>query len=480
MLTRWTSGKTAALIISGLTLSVSAPFAAADPPPAEAQADAAAAVAVAVTGEADSADAVEQSFAKAAATPARRATEMIFEQRDAYLKDKGLGLGSSGNPGHAFIDWGVATVSHDPTHPSWAKSRQLAYEAAYINAQASYIQRMRSQLTVDTVREIAADDSDRSLLRGMDSEDEQTRASAIREKLLALTEAELDRLLIDLGVDPEQFDAKPKAQKVDLYTGELIKTTTTRAVRSLAGVRPLMTFEGVDDRGVHKIGVLIVQSPKLRSVAAMMQVDHAKPVTTAAGGPSILEQLPEDRSKLIADFGVRVLPDENGQLTVVSFGQWAARGGQGSDRAQERRRDNAFNAARDQAQAAMAEFANSTLSYTREQTVGEVVQEYLVKNPDGFVEEREIVEVIDKVRQSMKRRASLEITGIETVTTWSAPHPKHEHEIVGVVMMWNPSTAESVRQVERAIADPEAPVDGDEPEKKEGYELKGNEYKETF
>lgn len=432
---------------------------------------------------ASAAVAVEQTYAQASTieTPTVNARTRVDQARDAYLERAGFSLGALNNPGGAYIGWGTATVAVSPEDARFGQFRAVAAQQAFLNAQTQFIAFMNQQTTTDLAVSQFSDSGDADALR-RDLEAERApkgRLRLIAEKALAVTEAKLDQLLIDLGVDPAEIEGKTRPEKVTLYKDSTLRRTLTQAVGQSAGVRVLNTFEGIDENGLSVIGVLIVQSPTFRALASALRQDSVAGLQGKPGRP-IPEQVNAPVEQMVDNFGVRVLFDENGDRALVSFGQWAIRSGGGSARAVDRRRQTALDQARMQADAQLAEFAAGSVAFASESLVGQVVEEYVNRHPDGFQEAGELEQLVDRLQTDARVTAELRIRGLADIRTWTAKHPVTGHEIVGVVRMWSPTTRRQVDVIERG-PQPERSGDGDGVVREiEGSTRTGTEFEESF
>ncbi|MCD8483684.1 MAG: hypothetical protein LR015_14165 [Verrucomicrobia bacterium] len=103
----------------------------------------------------------------------------------------------------------------------------------------------------------------------------------------------LNAKLLDMGLDPADFEPPPNVRREDHYTNKLLNTTTTRGYGSLAGLLPLQTFEGTDGRGQYVVGVLVVYSPSFHQFAADILQGRGK-LQTQRTPPPLAQQLGRD------------------------------------------------------------------------------------------------------------------------------------------------------------------------------------------
>jgi hypothetical protein len=389
----------------------------------------------------------ESAFYAEKSAPTPSAGDLILGARDSMLARTGLKLGP-GNPHGAYIGWGEATLSVDPGNPAWGRSRIAAFDNALINAQSEFIRFQMNNILTESTRSIMEDDSYN--WPKPPSEQPKETVSMVRQifrKILAVQDEKLNRKLRDLGLDPESYEPGPLTTREDHFTQKLLQRTVSSAVGKLAGLITLQTFEGRDDKGLHKIGVIVVYSPNFRQFAHDMlhgtsRIDPKKAKTTP-----LLEQIGTAPATLSKQFGVRRVFDEKGMPVLVCFGQWSSLDRGGSERQQERRRDNAARIARSNADAALALFVNGGLNFSSETVTGEMIEEYTetTHNSDGSTFMTDAVDTgfLSVLNEQVKRRAQVTLSGIHDLHTWSYRHPEYDHEMIGVIRAWSPDAAEA-------------------------------------
>lgn len=389
----------------------------------------------------------ESAFYAEKSAPAPSAGDLIIEARDAMLSRAGLKLGP-GNPHGAYIGWGESTLSVDAGNPAWGRARVSAYENALINAQSEFIRFQMNSILTESTRTIMEDDSYN--WPKPPAEQPKETVGLLRQifhKILAVQDEKLNNKLRDLGLDPESYEPGPVTTREDHFTQQLMQRTVSSAVGKLAGLITLQTFEGSDENGLHKIGVLVVYSPNFRQFAHDMLHGTARINPEKAKNKSILEQIGTDPALLSRQFGVRRLYDEQGMPVLVCFGQWSSLERGGSPRQQERRKDNAARIARSNADAALALFVNGGLNFSSETVTGEIVQEYTetTHNKDGSTFLSDVAETgfLSVLNEQVKRRAQITLSGIHDLHTWSFRHPEYDQEMIGVIRAWSPDAAES-------------------------------------
>jgi hypothetical protein len=396
------------------------------------------------------------------------AKEMVNKQRDDYLRSMGLHLGA-GNPGNSYIGWAAETVSVPGTDASWAKARVMAYERGLIKAQSQFIRFEHSRILSQSVREIFHDDTQLNQAFEDDRVAPKDKWDVLKQKALALAEAQLDEALKKSGVDPAAFEGRKPFEKVTTLKDQMSRTAVLSSFGSLAGCRPLQTFEGSTETGDYAVGVLIVRTPKFADLAGTLASGRAKHIGMKDPQASIYEQIPKEPGALLNDFGVRVLVDESGDDCIVSFGQWSVGGNTSSERSREMMLDRATETARTAAFAAISDFAAGSLAWSNESVRTEIYEDYKKKYPEGAPDQVFGAEIGDKGLEKFKQSSRLNLAGASDIFTWRAKDPTYGHDIVGVVVMWSPTSQQQAKDLRQK------PANGGEEKGKAGTR-QGNNY----
>jgi hypothetical protein len=370
------------------------------------------------------------------------AGDNLVQRRDAYLAERGWERDwSAKNPNGAYIGWAQVSMNVPPSDPRFGQDRIAAFERAFTDAKGSFVRSREKQQAVSTMRTLFADDRD---IDDPAFATQRSRQQAIEEKLRLLEEAELDQKLRELGVSPQEIQDRSVAQKRTLFRDAFSRTTTTRAVQAIGGLRVLHTFE--DDRA---IGVLVVYSERLREISAQIARGNAVPAPAGSDRVPIRTQLRELIEDWPADLaflhGVRHMTDENGEIALVAFGQWSAAVTR-SDSAMRQRMalDAARRQARELADAQLTLFLNNTLVWGSESTPESAVKIQRVVT-DVSTQEIEAARVGSMLEQVAQEYGQSRLSGVMVIEEWTGNHPVTGHLLAGSIVMWSPSTRDAAR-----------------------------------
>ena len=371
----------------------------------------------------------------------------LEKKREQYLEKRGWTLGYNQKPNgeNFYIGWGEADIKISSKDISFADARVIAFESALLTAKGEFTRSNSLRIATETMQSFFADERDAA--------PDSSPANAMEqfgEKVLTLGNAKLDKQLIEMGIDPTQFSLKKKRE---LARESFQKNTIATAISSVSGLRPLVTFE--DN---NSVGVIVVYSAKLKQQANDIARGKLVPNTTAiSGAQRILEQL---SSKLAADkdyifqHGIRVMKDEFGNISLVSFGQSGVKATKTTSKLQLKSSiKTAKMMARSLAESQLAEFVNATVSL-RDKTslIGSSAVTEITEGNITSIEEN--VSVGKIVEQYVKQNANVKLSGISAIKKWSANHPESGHLIVGEVIMWSPYLSELTKPVNRKPSAP--------------------------
>ena len=367
-------------------------------------------------------------------------------KRDNYLSKRDMVLGHNvkyndqGMPEKQFyIGWGQANISVPATDIAFGDARVAAFESALLTAKGEFVKSKRRQIASDSMQRFFQDERDFDPQEVVANDNYFNR---MKEKLATLSESQIDQLLKESGEDPSRFGLAEKKQRAE---ESFEKTITVNAMSSVAGVRPLSSFE--DQKA---IGVIIVYSQKLEQQAK--DISRGKGVSKTqriSGKPSVLQQIDSNIGKnqsYMFQHGVRILTDEFGNPALVAFGQSGVRV---TNTDSKFKVDMALKASRSAAQsfasAQFSEFVNATVALEDKTQILASTQINEVYQ-DGMVTEEEQTNVGKLINNYVKQNSRTNITGMTTIKTWTANHPDTGHLIVGEVLMWSPFTRDAASQ----------------------------------
>lgn len=373
--------------------------------------------------------------------PSKPAGILLDEQIAAYFSSIKATPGLPSATGKTYYS-ATQTVSVNPESPDFPKAVQIAFDKAFNSARAEFVFDRFGRETSKTYAEFYENGSgDKDQFNPEMCQ--KSKLEAIFDKIVALADSELNQALEENGVDPEEFKATPETARKDLFIDKSIETITRKASGDIVGILPVKSFYAVDDKGVPKVGVVMVYAPDLVDVANDIRAGKIPSLRGKKPGKPISEYVSRPEAELITNFGPRLVFDEQNRPVILGYAQWNS-AYQGNDaRQSERSRDAAFKKADMQASQLITEFLSGKLSQQSEQVAGEYVNRF-IESDCKSQNEQEISTLIDEYSSKMKITASAKVTGSTVIKRWSLVN-EYGGETIGVVRAWTPELSDLIQ-----------------------------------
>jgi len=374
--------------------------------------------------------------------------EIVDNLINEYLNNgKGKAIRDKITKEGGWIGYSTAEISVGPENPNWEKHRVFAYENALIDIENQYLTTQNQTIKAEKVKEFFKNASD--VVPDFKPEDmgDTGKVRVLLEKLLAAAEGKLDKTLDELGIDKEQFNRTPKAQRHTLLSKSLNKSTIIESIGSLAGLIPIQTFEGFNSQKEHVIGVICVATPKVKQFAYDILHNRGQFQPSKKKGENLYDLFSKDDNLLIDQFGIRKMKDEEGYPVLISFGQWANSKNAGDKRLMRRYRKAAKKQAESSAKNQIALFLTGNSVFQSNFDIGEQFEESYNVHHDNYKEQDMLNSIMDGIREKSKSKSRITMSGLLQLYSWTAKHPQYGHEIVGVVMKWSPRDEKQARKL---------------------------------
>lgn len=356
-----------------------------------------------------------------------------------------------------IIAKGEASVKVNPSHPNYIDSKNAAYEQAMQNAYMNMAKNIQLNATAEVVSKFMNDDTPPNL----DSLKNNTYAETMWEKIKALGEAQLDKLLVQQGIDPSKFKKEPESVQKQIFEDSIRTKATEQAVADTSGLSVVQTFFGVDDDGTEKMIVAVSQSPE--RVETMKTILHyqgkTRPIPQFANPRPVSTWYNLKPEVLANQFGTRIVFDNQGNPIIISYGQ-AGYIRNVNKTINDKNKSSAEVKADTSAQKNITLLLNNSTNYKRvvEQIQKEYISNKYTKDEDYSINESQQtgVDIKEKIEQEIKSFGQVKISGVRTVKTWRY-NVDDNLVIVGTVKMWSPQSAQAAQQIKEAKA--QKPVD---------------------
>jgi len=241
----------------------------------------------------------------------------------SYLKNKKWRNGlNKREKGDFFLSIGTGGIQSNNSLDDFADARQDAFDIALLQAKKSFIKFLGQQFSTQIVSERKQGKYANPLPKNKNEIEkflDELDTFPEGEKVRILINLELDKTLKDAGYeDPTTPEALEEAQKI-IKKKSFIKTIEAAAEHRLAGFQSFRVFENSDgEKG--SITVVGIWSEKLNKLADALVTGGDSPIGTPK--KPLDEQVPQDDEgeKWLFSFGAFMTTDENGSLSLMSYG----------------------------------------------------------------------------------------------------------------------------------------------------------------
>lgn len=390
--------------------------------------------------------------AQAAVVPADVATEMnkqvtthvpataqgiVRKDMAEYCKEAGITIGEVTPKGAIYLE-GLKRVEVSAKSPDFIRMRSLNFAEAYSDAVAKYVMDKMGTTSAEQYNQTFMDESSDRL---QPAKDVQSTTERIAAKLEQLTEAKIDEGLKKLGVTP----SGTIEQKRVLARKELTKKSFNDAIGSSAGLLPIQTFEGWDEKGKYALGCIIRGGEETETIAECLRYKQRPVLSRPDKGLTVEEAMPTDQ-ELVSQFGVRLFFDKNGTPALLSFGQWgSAYTGTDEDMADDAM-EHALKQAKAEADDQLTMFINSTISLHDESNRGRISENAALFDANGVPTEQAVKGIVDTQLKESLQKGSDTMIGRSTVCEKVIKHPSGQ-KIALCVRMWSFGQYEAMKRI---------------------------------
>lgn len=345
--------------------------------------------------------------------------------------------------GGKYITSAMVSVQVPPGNPGFIESRVKAIELAQLEAKGELIGMFATEVGgsrfLDAMEKSSWADGSVAEIRNLGTLDR------IVSKGEVLAEKTLDAAI--LAVDPDYDPSAYASQEEKLIVASEVvgSEVRVRALQSVAGAATVFSAEGylnVDGVEDYAVIVSMIWTPKLQKVASAMH-NHYYQIPKMDPNVPVDEQIPSDPETLVANIGVRVVIDENGQYALLSFAQAEPQYVSSSRRAKAIQR--AKKVARVRAMGYLRNFIGETVSFRQEEGSAQISVEF-----------NEGSSGVENIRQFAESRrgvaSSLKLVGMQSKGDWAGRHPASDQTVAGSIVAWTPTQQEMAQSLKADLA----------------------------
>ncbi len=372
------------------------------------------------------------------------ASDTIDDWADSALEK--FGIDGFGEHNGKFFFFASQSVSLKPTDPQFGDALINAYDKAMMKLQNKYLMARFGQVAVEKLRSFYSDRSTNA--KKIDLPNPQVKGFLgkmlkIIDKSLDVTDKQLDKKLIELGVDPNELKKMTPKQKKDIFRDKFVKNSIRKASGSIAGLFPIQTSLATDKRGNYVVGVIAVAS--LKTIQIAKDISLHRRTNIRGKGRDVKDLLPTDPKRYLSTFGVRLAYDLDGTPMIISYGLGSYSKDGDDDYINDQLKSEAKENAKSNADGQIAEIINGYMSIKEQRQNGEEIRKYVEREvkPDSDTIEKTIKNIIKITNNKARSYARASLKGVSTVKSWRYT-TKDGVKFVGVVRVWRYKTLKAI------------------------------------
>jgi hypothetical protein len=397
-----------------------------------------------ITSMAKNLQAEEFEMTEVALDAESRVTEQLreFLNSSKTLQD----LREKYSDAEVYEDYGVSTVLVSDEHPKWAYYRVQAYEQALENAKSKYLQFLGQTAQTNKIFTLESNLGVDPAAALQVAEASEARFLRVVNKIGAVVEGSIDKSLVELGIDPEEFYKAPKKNRVVLFKNAFMKDTLKKSYGSIRGLMPVMTVEGEGEDGTYSVGVIVVRTPGSVAFAnTIIQSRGQVACTSPKPGDFIKERV--KNAYLPLQHGVREVVDDYGCPAIISFGQWSYKKKPANASLNSQYKSIAYKQARINADNNIIEFTSGQVNTEETSVIDSIFEDFEEADSSGFISEDQFISLNEKYLAVVKTSAKTKIVGMKDLYRWETKHPHNGTDLLGIVRIWSPVAEKSARGV---------------------------------
>lgn len=357
---------------------------------------------------------------------------------------------------NTMLTFADAIVKTPITDPNYLNARSQAYEEALITAYAKIAQEHSLTYKGSITSKLLSDATPLNTENQSSDNSFSSKIERIYQKFTSMIEGKLDQKLEELGISPEEFKKSPKNTQKDLINNSITQKATIEAIDTTSGMIPVQTFIATDKNGTTVVRVVISKSPKRSSLVKTMlkRGRHITPIENKKTSKTLEEMIILQPQNMMSLLGTRLIYDQDGFPTLISFGQ-ASYNTAINPLEFNMNREEALRFAEQNAINAMTFILNQKTIFNR--TTTQLSSMYKkqthTQTNNGTIDSITVDSSYQKKIDEKIETSSYisDFTGIKTFHQWTYKDPKSGRNIVGIVKMWSPKTAQNSFNTKNSI-----------------------------
>ena len=376
------------------------------------------------------------------------ADDKIQEAFDAFIAAKAdAGFSSFGKPhrqsGIIYYAEMAAVKGAGAKDKGFISARQEAFMLAYRRIREDFVKysldsKIRSTIESEFMHDTSAE--------GVQDPIQMSQIERLSKKILALSEAELNKRLEAAGLAASEFATPPAKRKA--LSEKILDTAAIHAFSSCAGISVVKTMEARGDDDCWTIGVIAKFDPMYvyyaDCFARLVRPEPSKP------GIDVGLMVKGDLSQ---NFGTRFFYDEDGMPGLITFAQWGVESS--TDRTERKlREDDAKRSAENRALTDQNDFIVGSMTFDEASKAGEEWSKTIAYDEDGLPVASSIEHTISEyANRKSSSSAYLSMGGRDKFPTRVVSHPVTGQRIAVATVYWSYAKLDTDKKVENIRRD---------------------------
>jgi len=363
-----------------------------------------------------------------------------------YLEKKGWSEGdnASRKGSKFYIGVGVDSSGIDVNRTSYIDGIQNAFIRAQMNAKTaiaeSQARAIQSEISNEFVQAFKEGKKPVNVIQAKDEEAQSYDELSMYQKMKVLIHQRLDESITQENKEKVGEDERALQQEIDGILNQnvfkdSVSATASSNIRGMKVVYSNLSAKPNSNRTT--VCNVVVWSENFVKYADAMATGNFKVLSNPKKKKKPLKDQVKKGDSLMVTFGTFMDRDENGDMAILSYAQSALK--TNSPNSQKA----AFNVAKLKAERAIIQFRSENVEIAEKIETFEVTTEKSDGMVDTYSEEN--------IDRRQKASASGTLQGAKVVHRWIKKHPVSGKGVAGIVVAWNPSSANFSKSMKETL-----------------------------
>ena len=363
-----------------------------------------------------------------------------------YLDKKGWSEGdnASRKGSKFYVGVGVDSSGIDVSRTSYIDGIQNAFIRAQMNAKTAIAESqakvIQSEISNEFVQAFKEGKKPVNVIQAKDEEAQTYEDLSMYQKMKVLIHQRLDETITQDNKDKIGEDERALQQEVDGILNQnvfqdSVSATASSNIRGMKVVYSNLSAKPNSSRTT--VCNVVVWSENFVKYADAMATGNFKVLSNPKKKKKPLKDQVKKGDSLMVTFGTFMDRDENGDMAILSYAQSALK--TNSPNSQKA----AFNVAKLKAERAIIQFRSENVEVAEKIETFEVTTEKIDGMVDTYSEEN--------IDRRQKASASGTLQGAKVVHRWIKKHPVTGKGVAGMVVAWNPSSANFSKSMKETL-----------------------------